>query len=1144
MSAPPPPNEPQRLALLRAFGVLDTPPEPELDAIAALAADICETPIALLTLVDAERQWFKSRVGLERCETPRGDSFCAYALHSTGVLVVPDALQDARFAGNPLVTAEPRIRFYAGAPLVAETGEVLGTLCVIDRRPRGLELRQLRALQTLSRSAMTLLERRYREAEQHRHAAAQLRASEAQYRLLFADNPVPMWVFDLETLRFVAVNAAAIAHYGYSEAEFLARTIFDIRPVEDAAALRRLLAENPHIGKHRALNRHLRKDGTLIEVEVSSDRITFAGRPARLVSLNDITERLRAEREAARANRALRMLSRCAEALIRASDEQALLREICQIATEIGGFRFAWVGYAESDERRSIRPQAHAGVEQGYLDEIRLGWDESQPGGRGPAGRTIRGGAPVIVSDVTDASSGFHYVTQALARGYRGIVCLPLKDENRTFGLLALYLGEARAVPPEELALLEELAGELAFGILNLRSRAERRRTHDAVLAMARGISAAAGVSFFEKLAVSLVEALGAHSGFIAQLNPKNPERARMLAAATATSVAPAREIMLPVEIATGLGAHDLWLVPRAALEAFPRVPVIDDRRIEAFAGALLADAAGRPIGVLFVHFTTPLLATQFVTSTLKIFAARAAAEIERQEADTKTREQAALLDKAQDAILVRDLEHRILYWNKSAERLYGWTAQEAIGRSVRSMLYPDPTVFDRAMVVLLTDGEWVGELQQIRKDGSPLTIEGHWTLVRDEAGQPRSVLAINTDVTERKRLEQQFLRAQRMESIGTLAGGIAHDLNNLLAPITMGVDLLRRFEPLPTRSQAILANIERSTARATDLVKQVLSFARGVEGARIPLNVKHIVREIESIAENTFPKNIAIETEVAPELALVVADPTHLHQVLLNLCVNARDAMPNGGRLLLAAQNASVDAAYAATNRSLKPGRYVRIQVTDTGCGIPRENLDRIFEPFFTTKDVGHGTGLGLSTVLGIVRSQGGAVNVYSEVGRGSTFSVYLPAQDGAAPTTAVPETAATLPRGAGQTVLVVDDEESIRDITRRTLETFGYTVLTAEDGAQAIDVYVRHRAQIALVLTDMMMPVMDGIALILALRRLDPELRIIAASGLNAKDNVARATGAGVRHFLPKPYSAETLLELVARVLATATPKPGSAT
>jgi PAS domain S-box-containing protein len=507
----------------------------------------------------------------------------------------------------------------------------------------------------------------------------------------------------------------------------------------------------------------------------------------------------------------------------------------------------------------------------------------------------------------------------------------------------------------------------------------------------------------------------------------------------------------------------------------------------------------------------------------------------ERKRIEDKLREQAALLDTATDAILVRDLEQRILYWNRSAERVYGWTAGEAIGRFVRDLLYETPEAFEGATAALLAKGEWIGVLAQRTKDGRALTVECRWTLVCDAQGRPKSILAINTDITERQQLEQQFLRAQRMESIGTLAGGIAHDLNNLLAPILMGAELLQR-QQLTDSGRETLRNIERSARRSTELVRQVLSFARGIAGERIPLQVRHLVREIEDIIASTFPRNINLEVSLPKDLWLVPGDATQLNQVLLNLCVNARDAMPEGGRLAISATNRTLDAQYAATDGTVPAGDYVLVEVTDSGCGMTRELQERIFDPFFTTKELGKGTGLGLSTVLGIVRSHGGAVSVQSEPGRGSTFRVWLPAQPAAAVDESVaPPSAPAVRHGQGQLILLVDDEPGVLDITQQTLEAFGYRVLPARDGAQAVGLYALHQQEIAAVLTDLMMPVMDGPALIAALQRIHPGVRLVAATGVNTGDYMARAVALGVRHFLTKPFTAEALLDMVHEVLTT---------
>ena len=504
----------------------------------------------------------------------------------------------------------------------------------------------------------------------------------------------------------------------------------------------------------------------------------------------------------------------------------------------------------------------------------------------------------------------------------------------------------------------------------------------------------------------------------------------------------------------------------------------------------------------------------------------------ERKRAEEQIREQAALLDQAQDAILVRDLDQNILFWNKGAEKIYGWSAEEVIGKNAAEILFRERSAqFDAARQAIIQNGEWKGEMHQMRRDGNEIIVESRWTLVRDEQGNPKSILVINTDVTEKKRMESQFLRAQRMESIGTLAGGIAHDLNNVLSPILMGIDMLQ-LRITDESSRKWFEVLRTNAERGASMVRQVLSFARGVEGERVALQPKHLIKEIVKILRETLPKSIEINFQVSNDLWIISADATQMHQVLMNLCVNARDAMPEGGSISIKAENAYVDENYARMHLEAKPGRFVLITVSDTGPGMTAEVQSRIFEPFFTTKEMTKGTGLGLSTALTIVKSHGGFINVYSELHKGSQFSVYLPALE--MPGSVDAAAAQTdLPLGHGELILVVDDEESIREITRGTLETFGYTVLTASDGTEALALYADKKNEIAVVLTDMVMPFMDGSATIRALQRMNPNVRIIAASGLGTGHRAGEGTLEGVSVFLNKPYTAEKLLRTLAEVL-----------
>jgi PAS domain S-box-containing protein len=848
-------------------------------------------------------------------------------------------------------------------------------------------------------------------------------------------------------------------------------------------------------------------------------------------TVQDITERKMTETALAEKTRALQLLSRCNEALIRSETEMELLADICQTAVDEGGFRLAWVGYALDDGAKTVMPQAHAGVEDGYLSKITISWAESIPVGQGPAGKAIRSGELVVIPDLELDESFQPWLKAARARSFRGVIALPLKDPTRTFGVLVLYMPEVRNPLADELHVLQELADDMAFGIVNIRARRDRQRMQTALVNVAAGVSAATGRQFFERLARTMAQALGAQASFVAQFLPGEPFRARTIAAVVDDHLIENFDYLIEGTPCENFINSETCMISAHVAQQFPGSPTLASLGVQGYVGRRLDSSHGKSLGLLFVLFREPLQEPDFVAAMLQIFAARAASELERQETDARVREQAALLDKARDAILVRDLDHRILYWNHSAERLYGWSAAEALGRTARELIYRSTGPLDAAFKKVMACGEWVGEMEQVTKEGKPLTVEGHWSLVRDELGNPQSVLAINTDVTERKKIEAQYLRSQRMESIGTLAGGIAHDLNNVLAPIMMSIELLK-IQEKDAKRLSILTTIEGSAKRGADMVQQVLSFARGVEGQQLEVQVGHLLKEIQKIVQDTFLKNIEVHSNIPSNLWLVHGDPTQLHQVLLNLCVNARDAMPNGGTLSLAASNIILDEHYAGMNIEANPGPHVRIVVEDSGTGMSPEVIERIFEPFFTTKELGKGTGLGLSTTIAIIKSHGGFVRVYSEVGMGSRFHIYLPAhtESGA---TVVDFAPIELPRGNNELVLVIDDEAAVRQITRQTLETFGYRVVLASDGVEATSIYAARKQEISVVLTDMMMPLMDGPTTIQVLLRLNPQARIIAASGLNANGMVAKAVSAGVKFFIPKPYTAETLLKTLREVI-----------
>jgi PAS domain S-box-containing protein len=505
----------------------------------------------------------------------------------------------------------------------------------------------------------------------------------------------------------------------------------------------------------------------------------------------------------------------------------------------------------------------------------------------------------------------------------------------------------------------------------------------------------------------------------------------------------------------------------------------------------------------------------------------------ERKAAEDRLREQADIIHRAHDIIVIRNFsDDRIMFWSRGAEHVYGWSAAEVIGRPMGELIFADES--NRAALVeqLLATGEFHGEIKHRTKDGREVIVNSRVTLIRNDDGSPRSVLGIGTDVTEQKNLETQLLRAQRLESIGTLASGLAHDLNNVFTPILMCAEVLRQ-KPSEQDASSSVGLIEESARRGAGIVKQVLTFARGVEGERVLIKLSHLIDEIIDIARKTFPKSIEIGSRYPKDLWSIEGDPTQLHQVLLNLCVNARDAMPNGGSLVIWAENFNMDEQYASMTPGASPGRYVALRVSDTGAGMPRAMVDKIFDPFFTTKEVGKGTGLGLSTALGIIKSHGGSVSVYSEVDKGTSFKIFLRAHV-SNELSRVSEAPAESLRGKGELILVVNDEESILRVTKMILENHGYRVLSARDGPEALRIFAKQMNSIGAVLTDVVLPFMDGVTLIRALKKMKADVAFIASTGQSEHSHAPELQALGVDNLLTKPYDTQELLKTLHDALA----------
>jgi diguanylate cyclase (GGDEF)-like protein/PAS domain S-box-containing protein len=890
--------EQSRLDLLKSLQILDTPPEEIFDRLTQLAARVCNTPMAAITLIDERRQWFKSAFGWNPPETARDISLCTHTVLNKKPFVVPDTLNDARFRENPFVAGEPGIRFYAGVPLLSADGFVVGALAVLDRVPRTVTEAQIAMLEMQAELVMMHFELRRQRNELARMAAERDRINAALVRqaahLKEAQRiaEVGSWEIDIRDRHAIAsdeiyrifgiarenfrenydvflslvhpedrprlVEALESALQGKNALDMehrIVRPDGQVRHVHERGEVRAnedgwpiLAGTAQDITAQRRAQEQLKLLGTCIDrmndvvmiteadpidepgprivflnaafeyetgyrreevlgksprmlqgpetqraeldrirgalenrVPISAELICYkksgeqfwveldiapvieaTGRLTNFVAIaRNITERKQKLAELAQTNRALQMLTRCNEAVIKVENEQELLDRICRLAVDIGGYEVAWVGYAQGDETRSIRPVAHAGKweERAGLDAVGISWSEDRPEGRGPAGRAIRSGMPVVSEDVTKDPGFAPWLALAQRYGYHGVICLPLHSKDRTVGVLALLTAEVRRVTDEEIKLLQELADNLAFGIGHIRSQQTRRRIEEAVLKVAAAVSASSGTEFFEQLARNMAEALGAQAAFVARIVPGEPLAIRTLGAVVEGQVIGNFEYVIdgtPWECF----AHDVECILQSRTDApFTDPAALAALDAQACVGRRLDNPAGQPVGLLCVLFRDPVTELDFIMSTLQIFAARAAHELERQEADERIRAQASMLDKANDAIFVCGIDGRLRFWNKSAERIFGWKAEEVLGRKKQELIIDDLDIYSQAVNTVLEQGDWTGDIMKRRKDGSTLMVEGHWTLVTDENGKPDSILAIDTDITQRKAAEREIER-------------------------------------------------------------------------------------------------------------------------------------------------------------------------------------------------------------------------------------------------------------------------------------------------------------------------------------------------------------------------------------------------
>lgn len=807
-------------------------------------------------------------------------------------------------------------------------------------------------------------------------------------------------------------------------------------------------------------------------------------------------------------NRQLAAFQRISEAMLADKEEPELFNTIAHEASEITGFPIAAIEQCDFERQLMV----YRGVHGISLENLPKPFEV--PMGATLSGRVAHTGKVLVETDghcMKDDAAPF--LRQLAPQTF---VCVPIRANGKVIGTLTLAHRERVDVDPQMVKQAASMANYLAAQFDRLRTRQAADRAEAELAAV---YDHAPGMICLIDDRLRIVRANRATAEFSGRTKAelislrigdllKCPACARYGAECGATDKCRDCELhrALTETFDTGKGWHRVR-VKKSLLRKngnFDEVILLVSTE-----WIQLADTA------------RVLMSLEDITHTVR--------------ADEQIGSQAALLDVTQDAIFVRDFSDRILYWNDGAQRLYGWTMLEARGKTSTELLSTgnSTTQLCAALEAVRKDGQWSGELREKTRDGRQLIIESRWTAMNERKGTPRAILVVNRDVTEKKKLEAQLLRAQRLESIGTLASGLAHDLNNVLAPILMTVSFLKE-EIEDEGTASMIQTVETCARRGAHIVRQVLTFARGVEGVRVLLQPRHLIEEMERIGRETFPRSLHIQTQICKQPWLITGDSTQLQQVLMNLWVNARDAMPEGGTLTTCVENVNVGPEVLQSHPKAKPGPYVLISVTDTGTGIPPELIDKIFDPFFTTKPVGQGTGLGLPTVLGIVESHGGILHVDSQPGKGTVFKVYLPATPTEKERDGHEDQSALLPDGNGETILVVDDEPAMRDIASRILKSHGYRPLTACEGNEALALFELNRDNVKAVVSDLMMPRMDGPATIRSLRKMKPDIKTIMITGLGEEARVAEAKAAGSDVVLTKPFTAEQLLETLRQLLA----------
>ena len=932
--------------------------------------------------------------------------------------------------------------------------------------------------------------------EEHARAEQALRDSEAGFRLLFAHNPLPMWVFDLESVCFLQVNDAAVTHYGYSREEFLSRKITDLRPRGDGVRSFEEFAQQPGIERFTGRARHLLKDGRIIDVEMALRWLSFGGRPAALVVAQDVTERLRAERE-------IHLLQTLSLAIAEADDLTSALEVVLQRVCQETNWALGQAWMVSPDGSRLVCSPVFHCEALGLEDFRKLNENYTFEPGKGLPGSVWAAKKPVWIPDVT-SDPGFPHTPAARQAGLKGGIGFPVMAGAEVVAVVEFFVREQRAEDDRLLQLISAVAAQL--GTLIERKRAEAALRESEALYCTLFETAPDAIALFDAdfriVAVNhrAIELYGYESK---------------------------EEVLGQISLQ--------FLTP----EDRPRA--VENRKLLLHTGsyrdieytALKKDAAPFPIEFSISVLRDPEGRIHGMIGLSRDLTKRKHAEEALLRSESRYR---SLVENSTYGIYRATPEGQFLDVNPALVRMLGYdSAAELLHPDLTREVFSDPAIRSQIVQQLRQAGRIESlETEWKRKDGAKITVRLSGRAVAGEQGGLEAIVMIAEDVTERLAMEKRLRQVQKFEAIGQLAGGIAHDFNNVIGAILGWAELGQDQAPPDSHLQGNFRHIREQAERAAGLTRQLLAFARRQILEPRPINLNQTITDFLSLLENVIGKHIEISTVLAPDLGVVHADPTQIEQVLMNLCLNARDAMPRGGRLVLQTQDVEIDAEFCQLHSYVQAGRYALLSVSDTGSGMDARIIEHIFEPFFTTKELGRGTGLGLATVYGVAKQHGGFVQVQSELGRGSTFQVYLPVGGGAPVLENHTDKAdGERVQGGTETILVAEDHDGVREMARMTLENLGYHLLLATDGVEAVESFRAHKDTIALVLLDVVMPRLGGPDAYLKMCSLRPELPVLFTTGYSAETAFLGALLEKGGTVLQKPYSPTLLGRRVREVL-----------